>query len=379
MGGKSISSYDDFTPEVQMILGSTANHLTDAMVAYHPLIRALLVSDVMPSSLASLPTVMRRNAVTSDTDSTIFTVQDWLKWYSGSVSFDEKAVNIGHAVAFLTSASITHLLANMSANMGVSKKQLFQYAMKSEFYFPVFTLTTRAKTYFAQIGAQEGQVLSKPDVEIKGAALKGSASPKFIVDGAKELILEILNTTAEGKKIELYPILNRIANVERHIFDSIERGETNFYKRGEIKSADSYKLDESKSPYFQYLLWEAVFGDTYGHVDAPPYRTIKVNMDVSNATQYKAWLDSFEDLALRDAFIATCQKHGKNRISTIYVPQSITDVSGIPKEIINGVSSRKIVRNLMEPYFIILESLGYYTSDSHNLRLISDTYLEPAI
>lgn len=140
------------------------------------MIKVLLVSDVMPSSVANLPNVIRRNAITSDTDSTIFTAQDWLRWYSGKISFEEQTVNIGHAVAFLTSASITHILAKMSANMGVAKDQLHQYQMKSEYYFPVFALTSRAKTYFAHVGAQEGQVFVEPDLEVKGSVLKGSAS-----------------------------------------------------------------------------------------------------------------------------------------------------------------------------------------------------------
>lgn len=377
MGGKNLSSFDDFTPETQRLIGATAKRLTETLEHYRLLIKVMLVSDVMPSSVANLPNIIRRNAITSDTDSTIFTVQDWLQWYSGKISFEEKAVNVGHAVAFLTSASITHILAKMSANMGVAKEQLHQYQMKSEFYFPVFALTSRAKTYFAHVGAQEGQVFTEPDLEVKGAVLKGSQSPKFVMDDADRLVNEILETVASDKKIQLYPILNRIATIEQDIADSILRGETYYYKRGEIKTADSYKLSESNSPYFHYLFWEAVFADKYGHVEAVPYGVVKVSIEADSKTDFLKWLESFEDAGIREKLVAFLRAHGKDKITTINVPQAVAEASGIPKEIINGVSTRKIVANLLEPHYVLLETLGYYTVDDNQLRLVSDTYLPP--
>jgi hypothetical protein len=375
MGGKNLSSFDEFAPEVQNRIGATAKRLTETLEHYRQLIKVLLVSDVMPSSVANLPNVIRRNAITSDTDSTIFTAQDWLRWYSGKISFEEQTVNIGHAVAFLTSASITHILAKMSANMGVAKDQLHQYQMKSEYYFPVFALTSRAKTYFAHVGAQEGQVFVEPDLEVKGSVLKGSASPQFVMDDADKLVNEILETVASDKKIQLYPILNRIATIEKDISDSILRGETYYYKRGEIKTADSYKLSESSSPYFHYLFWEAVFADKYGHIEAVPYRVVKVSIEADSKTDFLKWVNSFDDAGLREKLVTFLRSHGKDKVTTINVPQAVVESSGIPKEIINGVSTRKIVSNLLEPHYVLLETLGYYTVDDNQLRLVSDTYL----
>lgn len=374
MDGKSLGQFDRFSPEVQNIIGQTARSLKESLDEYALLIKVILVSDVMPASMAHLPSIVRRSAITSDTDSTIYTVQDWLKWYSGKVSFEEKTVNIGHAISFLASASITHILAKMSANMGVDKKQLHQYAMKSEYYFPVFSLTSRAKTYFAFMGAQEGQVFTKPDLELKGAVLKGSNSPKFIVDGVKDLIVEILDTVRQDKKIRLYDVLNRVADIEKRIFKSIESGDVDFYKTGEIKPADSYKKGPSESPYFHYLLWENVFAEKYGHVDEPPYGVIKVSIDANSKTDFTNWLMSFDDVELRERLIKFLKDHNKNAITTINVPRPISDVSGVPKEIIQGVSARKMVSNLMEPYYVVLESLGYYALDGNQLRLVSDYY-----
>lgn len=376
MEGQSLAGFDKFSPEVQNIIGSTAKYLTETLEHYRLLIRVILVSDVMPASMAHLPTIIRRSAITSDTDSTIYTVQDWLKWYSGKVSFEEESVNVGHAVSFLASASITHILAKMSANMGVDKRQIHQYAMKSEFYFPVFSLTSRAKTYFAFMGAQEGQVLLEPDLELKGAVLKGSNAPQFIVDGVKELIIEILETVSQDKNIQLLDILKRVANLEKTIFTAIRSGDISFYKTGEIKSDDSYKLSASQSPYFHYMLWEEVFADKYGHVDAPPYGVVKVSIDADNRTDFRNWLDSFKDQALRAKLVDFLAKHNKDKITTIMLPRPIVEIGGVPEEIIEGVSARRMVSNLMEPYYVVLEALGYYALDGNQLRLISDYYAD---
>ena len=372
--GKSLGKFDEFDSHTQGIIGATAKYISEVLDAYREFIQFILVSDVLPSSVAALPSIVRKSAVTSDTDSTIYTVKAWLEWFSGKISFEKKSVNIGHAVSFLASSSITHILAKMSANIGVAQDQMHQYAMKSEFYFPVFALTSRAKTYFAHIGAQEGKISEEPDLELKGAVLKGSQSPKFIMDGVKDLINRILSMTADDKKIPLFKIIKEVADIERKIYESITNGDTTFYKSGELKSADSYKQAPERSPYFHYLLWQEVFAPKYGEVQEPPYGVIKVSISATSKTELMAWLDTFDDKGLRDRMLRFLDKHGKKDLSTINVPKPIIEVSGIPKEIIAGVSARRIVANLMEPYYCVLETLGYYAIDSNQTRLVSDRY-----
>lgn len=374
MEGKSLASFDDFSPELQNKIGATAKHLNEQLEDYRLFIKVILVSDIIPASMASLPTIVRRCAVTSDTDSTIYTIQEWLQWYGGKISFDEKLVMVGHTVSFLASSMIAHILAIMSANMGIAKDQLHDYAMKSEYYFPVFAVTTRAKTYFALMGAQEGQVFEENELELKGAVLKGSNSPAFIMSEVKNFILKILNTAYEDKKISLNEALKTTADLERKIRDSILSGDTTFYKSGEIKNADGYKKEPERSPYFHYLLWEEVFAPKYGHVDEPPYGAIKMSIDAKNKTEFQAWLESIEDPGIKHRLIEFMRKYGRTEITTIMIPKPIVELSGVPQELIQGVAIRKIISNLMEPMYVCLEVLGYYSIDSHQSRLVSDQY-----
>lgn len=373
-GGKALGSFDKMDEANKGHVGATAKHVKDVLNEYRDFIKVMLVSDVMPASVAHLPTVIRRVALTSDTDSTIYTVQEWKQWYGGEISFRPDLVNIGHAISFLTSTSITHLLAKMSANMGVAKEQLHQYAMKSEFYFPVFALTGRAKTYFAFIGAQEGQVYDDYEIEMKGVVFKGSNSPQFITDAVNEMIRNILQTVRDDKELDLAGHLKDIADMERMIFESLRKGDVMFYKTGEVKPAEGYKREPVQSPYFHYMLWKEVFGDKYGDPGEPPYGCLKVSIDIKTKKDFQAYLDRINDPAIKERLCTFLAKHNKAMPGSFMIPRAIVESNGIPDEIIQAISTRQIVSNLMEPFMVLLETLGYYILDGKQLRLVSDIY-----
>lgn len=374
MCGKAVSRYRDIPEQNQRIVGSVSKSTLEVLNKYLDFYKVILISDVVPASVANIPTIIRRVALTSDTDSTIYTVQEWMQWYSGKISFEEETVNVGHVISFLSSTTITHLLAKMSANIGVVKEQLHQYAMKSEYYFPVFVLTSRAKTYFAYIGAQEGETFSEYDIETKGVVLKGSNSPKFIRDATKRMIKDILDTVRNDKELDINRYLKEVADIERSIFKALRAGDTTFFKRTEIKNADGYKLGPDRSPYFHYLLWEEVFASKYGSAPPPPYSAIKVNLNIKSKTDFKAYIDSLDDPAIGVRLVEFLNKYGKTMPSAINIPMEIVTSSGIPDEIIAGISMRKIVSNLVEPLMVLLESCSYFIIDGSQLRLVSDYY-----
>ena len=47
---------------------------------------------------------------------------------------------------------------------------------------------------------------------------------------------------------------------------------------------------------------------------------------------------------------------------------------GIPKEIRPIINIRKIIMELMETFYIILESLNFYLIDDNNTRLVLDDF-----
>lgn len=375
MDGKGLGKFDEFDSEVQGIIGATALNLRTIMSKYELLTKVILVSECMPPTLAHLPEIIRRGAIASDTDSTIFTVQDWLKWYSGEIKNDPETINIGHVVTYLTSSTITHILAKMSANMGVARDQIHQYAMKSEYWYPVFVLTSRAKTYYALQGAQEGIVFKKPKLEKKGAVLKGSNSPAEIVKDSEEMIMHILNSANEDKDISAVEMLTHIAELERGLFKNIRAGDSRFFKKLEVKEANSYKNHPYQSNYFHYLLWDKVFAPKYGTIPPPPYQALRISLNTDTTRKFNDWIEGIKDEALKTRLVDFLKEAGKKGgISNILLPKQFVETSGLPEEIIHGLDDRNMVGSIMEQHYVIMESLRFFFTDANRLRLISDEY-----
>ena len=357
-----------------LTLASTTKNITDTLNNYGDLIRAIMVTNNMPASVAYFPESIRRAAITSDTDSTIFTVEDWVKWFCGDYKFEQKHMSVAASCIFLASQAITHILAMMSANFGIQKKRLFQVAMKNEFKFDVFIPTNVAKHYFADISCQEGNVFKESESEIKGVHLKSSNSPKFITKKAAELMEGIMESIKKDGKIQIIPILKDIADIERSIFESIKKGELQFFRLGEIKNPDSYVKAAEESPYLYHLLWNKVFSDKYGTFSEPPYQAIRVATILESPTATKKWLAEMEDKELSERMVKWLAGYGKDKLPTLLLPVEAISANGIPKEILEIIDIRKIVYNLCKIFYLVLETLGFYICNDNITRLISDQY-----
>lgn len=356
------------------IVASTIENILNTITEHSDFIKAFLTTTNVPASVAYFPDSIRRSALTSDTDSTIFTVENWVEWFFGYIKFGPEANGFSATLIFLASQVITHVLALMSANFGVDEKRRHQNAMKNEYKFDIFVPTQVSKHYYALIGCQEGNIFKEYDMEIKGVHLKSSNAPKEIMQGAKQMMHDLMMTVIDGKKIKILEVFKTIADIERDIFNSIAKGDTNFFRLGQIKPAKSYKKSEEESPYSHYLFWNEVFGPKYGFAQEPPYGAIKVSVDLLSPTDIAIWVKSITDLDLAYRLQDWITRNQKTRITTLYLPHSIIQVKGIPEEILCKIDSKKIVLDAVKVYYIILETLGFYLLGDKKIQLVSDSY-----
>jgi hypothetical protein len=356
------------------ILASTAKNIGDVGEEYRDLIRAFWVTTNVPASLAFFPDSIRRSALTSDTDSTIFTVQDWVLWHQGWLGFDEKCNAVAASMVFLAAQTIIHVLARMSANFGIEEKRIHQVAMKNEFKFDVFVPTQVAKHYFALIGCQEGNLFKEYKKEIKGVHLKASNAPRFVMKEAEKMMLFIMNSVLAGKKIKINEILKTIGDIERQIFQAIGEGGYQFFRMGQIKTPESYAKSAEESPYQQYVMWNEVFGPKYGIAPPVPYTCVKIATDLDTPTKTKEWLDGLEDRQLAERMENYMKRMNKRYIGTVQLPEQNLQTHGIPKEILQVAGVRKIVADATRVFYIILETLGIYMANDKLSRLVSDTH-----
>lgn len=360
--------------QAYLTLALTVKNIDTTLTTYTDFIQAFLTSDNMPASVAYFPESIRKAALTSDTDSTIFTVQDWVHWYTGSIGFDQDSMAVAATMIFIASQAICHILAQMSANFGIQQKRIRQVAMKNEFKFDVFVPTNVAKHYYALISCQEGNVFTELEEEIKGVHLKSSNAPKIVTKQAANMMIKIMETIYKGEKISLLKYLTEIANTERTIVESIKRGDLQYFRLGEIKPADSYIKEATNSPYSQYIMWLEVFADKYGTFSPPPYQTIKVSTILENPTAAVKWLTEMQDKDLSKRMASWLERNNRRFIPNLMIPVEAVTANGIPKEILDIIDIRKIVYDLCKIFYIILETLGFYICNDSMTKLVSDFY-----
>jgi hypothetical protein len=339
------------------IIAATAKNIIDNLDRYREFISAFWVTDNLPSSVYFLPNIMRRGAITSDTDSTIFTVKYWTEWYVGKLDFTEKSLAVGATMVYLASQLIRHILATVSGNIGAAKKDITRLSMKNEYYFPVFTLTSRAKHYFAYISAREGNVYKKLETEIKGVALRNSNVPPAITKKAHDLIRALMDTVMKERKISLTAVLRYVAEIEEGIRVEVESGGYRLLAKTSIKGAASYK-DPTVSNYVHYGMWEKVFAPKYGNAPEPPYTAIKVSLSTKSPSKVKDWIAGIEDRALADRLTEWMVENGRKDLSTLLLPEPVLAMTGIPKELIPAIDIRNLIFQTMEGYYLILEAIG---------------------
>ena len=336
----------------------TYKQVEQVILEYQKLFQAFFMTELFPGNSHRLSHMKRRAVVLSDTDSTCYTLDKWAEWYKGSFMVNSETIAIAGCIALIAAQSIINQLAILSKHMNIAGDKLNTLAMKSEFLWLEFTPTEVSKHYFALTAVQEGNVFSKPELEVKGVHLKNSAVPKFVIQDARNLMEYISTEISNNRKIKLNKILSDIIKLENNIKESVYRGEPVYLKKSKIKSADAYALEGIKSPYARHLLWKEVFSEAYGDIQDPPYDVIKIPTTIVSPTALKEWVDSIEDKALQARLISWLERNEKKNLPTVYLNEIQVLGYGIPKEILSIIDIKRIIFDTTKQHRMIVESLG---------------------
>jgi len=359
-------------PHKYALLGAQVKQTFETLEKFSLLINTFWCTDNPPPSMAYFLQSIRKTVIVSDTDSTIFTVQDWVKWYNnGELGFDEVSNSVGAVMVYLTSQTTVHLLAQLSAGMGVVPEHISKLEMKNEFFFPVLSLTTKAKHYFSYISACEGNVYDELEPEYKGVSLKNSKIPKHIMKRFNAFTEGIMTDVMDGKKLSLKSLLQDAVDIEKEITNSLVTGKTEYLQLASVKAKESYKNPES-SPYMHYEMWDYVFAPKYGKAPPPPYIGVKLSLDLPNPTAVKVWLSKIEDedIAFRMEKWLTGQSKKDYKIAVL--PIEVVSQVGVPEELLLAKDIRKVCATLLEPFILVLESMGIFMKNQYNSKLPSD-------
>lgn len=358
------------------ILSSTSHHVSYTLDKYSDFIETLLVTTNIPAAVPYFPDSIRRIALISDTDSTIFTAQEWQKWYHGKTLFTPEAKAVGAMMVFLASQAIINVLAIMSRNAGIPDEYLYKIAMKNEFYFPVIVPTKVAKHYFGIISCQEGNVYSKDKYkyDIKGVHLKSSNAPAYINKASEAMMKDIMHKTMNNEPISMLEYLKNISDIEKTIYKGIQKGDPKYFRIGEIKTPDSYKKGPTESNYIHHLFWDECLSDYYGKSGDPSYRTLMIKTTLDNPSKTLEWLETMENKELSKRIKHWLNKYKKTELPTLQIPLHLIGHDGLPKEIADIIDARMMVINLTKVFYLLLDTLGFDPLNDKKTMLISDYY-----
>jgi hypothetical protein len=262
----------------------------------------------------------------------------------------------------------------LSSNMNVSKKNLTLLEMKNEFYFSSYVTTDMSKHYYAYQDMVEGVVNKEVDIEVKGVHLKSSKIASVIKDKAQELMVMTLDAIKSGVPVNAAEVLHGIGELERGIVNDIQSGDFGWLSRESIKPAAAYTNPDSEK-YLYHSLWEEVFSEKYGPAPELPYIGIKMSVDLSSKSKLNMYLDTIEDITIREKFKAFLESKGKDKLTNLYLPmERAQNLKDIPLEFKQAIDYRTLLKQNLKSVYTVLHSTGiYYVNDSIT-RLVSDEH-----
>ena len=129
-------------------------------------------------------------------------------------------------------------------------------------------LTSLKKHYASILKIQEGVFYKKPRMDIKGVGLRGSNFSSGVLNYTTWFIETLIYDIYNNGTVDAEKKILEVLRFERMIYDSLMRGETQFLSIEPVKNREEY-AEPDKSIFFNYTMWEQVFGEKYGHIIIP--------------------------------------------------------------------------------------------------------------
>lgn len=352
------------------IAGLNAYHI-QIEEKYSDLISVLFKSLIPPSGLFDVTSSIRDCVLTSDTDSSIYTVDKMIDSYTDD---RDKGVRLNAVLTYFIRMISVDQHQQLSANLNVAHKNLKLLHMKNEYYFGGYVTTLMSKHYFASQRMEEGVRNKKMKMEIKGVHLRSSKISSLIRNKATEQMKDIILTIENKEQLDPAVELHSIAELERQVISDLKAGKWHWLSRNNIKD-DKYYTNPDASVYLYHELWEEVFAPKYGHAPEMPYSGIKVNVNLGSKRLLNEYLDSIEDKELSERFRTFLEKKEKKDLGNLYVPmERATFLDDIPIEIKQCMDIRTIIKQNFKSIYEILNSTGIYFINEKITRLVSDEH-----
>lgn len=338
---------------------------------YSDFIGIFFKSSIPPTGLFDVVSSIRDCVLTSDTDSSIYTVDSMVDDYT-----DErlKGIRLNAVLTYFIRMISVDQHAQLSMNMNVTEQNRNLLGMKNEFFFGGYVTTLMSKHYYALKRMCEGVIYEEPEMETKGVHLKGAKISKLIRDASLKLQERIIESIESKVKLDPAVELNHIGNLERNVYSDLKSGKWEWLTKQTIKGKGAYAKPQS-SVFFYHQLWTDVFSPKYGNAPDLPYVSVKVNVELGSKQKTKDFLATVPDREFAERFLAFCEKTDRWEFDTLSLPmENLRFMNDIPSEVKSALDFRTVIKQNFKSIYTVLESAGLYFLNDNISRLVSDEH-----
>lgn len=341
-------------------IGSTAKQIQNTMDKYFMFFKAFYTTDILPTSIAYIRDMLRDAIVLSDTDSTCGAYDKWVEWYYGDIQFHPESIGIAGSIMTINTQLIDHHIKVLCANMNVDKNDYEILKMKNEFYWPVFVATNASKHYYADTYIREGNVFKESEMELKGVHLIASTIKIELKKLTHKIMEDLLHSVKNQEELYLKTYIDKVAEIEMSIVNSIRAGDVSVFKRMPVKGASTYKNGPDVSPYQYHTFWETNLAEKYGSPGMPPYTMVKIPLILENKTAVQDFLLSIKDEEIKSKMTTFFNNRKANDFKTLRLPLDIAIRGGIPTEFLDVINMKRIINDNLYAVYMVLETLGFH-------------------
>lgn len=374
--GIGMKDLEEHHPQIFNRVCATAHSLSTVQNRYAKFIRTFFRPNLLPPSFADIPSMYRLAIPLSDTDSCVFTNQEWVLKYYPENPFSHKANVVNYTMTYFITQIVAHSIAMLSVNLGLKHDQIGGLAMKNEYCFPVLWLTELAKHYYALKSAQEGNIFPKMKEETKGVNLRNSAASKDLNKRLNGFLRGSSEAIVRGEKLSLLEIHRFIADLEYEVYTDIRNGGSQYLRSMQTKDEDSYTQKSDAPAVKQHTLWEEVFAPKYGPAPDLPYRAVSLKLSTKGKSRMAEWFNNIPDKTLVARLQEWMERNNKKDLTTIRLPIDVVSEKGIPVEILSVAQIREVVKMIMNPFYITGSVIGLNMVDSKVSYLFADDYYD---
>ncbi len=346
------------------------NHITKVLQTVEDLFLAILRLDSDFTNINIQENMIRRCVIVSDTDSVIFSTQSMVEWYSDEINFKKSSYEINAFVVYLLSRSIEHVFARLSCGFGMQGSDIYSIVMKNEFLYPIMLRAPIKKHYAGISTIQEGKLLAKPKIDIKGLQFRSSTLSKLTNTEAEKFYITILHKIVSDVAISIHEIYDHVMKFELRIYKSLMDGQPTFLQTTTIKEETEY-ADPTTSAYFYYMLWQSVFVPEFDIIQLPNKCYKLPLLNNGNILKDPAFIEQWNT-----AYPQTYEKYNnfitrwpKKKITALMIAPSL---SVVPEFLRAALDIRAIIHDNCQPFYLILKSLGIGLAYANHNYLVSD-------